>query len=179
MTDITTTAIPEHAAGPRPRPGANWYALYTQPRAEKRVKEKLDLSGVESYLPLHRTPRVWSDRVKMVDLPLFNSYIFVKCRESEILRMNSVNGVVKIVFYDGKPAKISQQEIDAIQTFISEASGRVLCQGDEVEILTGSLKHRSGEIIKIKKKYILLHIPQLRATVCVNTESVAPLKRLK
>lgn len=157
----------------------NWYALYTQPRAEKRVKEKLEMNGVECYLPLHRSPRVWSDRVKMVDIPLFNSYIFVKCKDADILQMNRISGVVRTVFYDGKPAKIRQDEIDAIRLFIEEASGKTLCKGDEVEILTGSMKRRSGKIIKIKKKYIMLHIQQLMATVCVNTESVAPLNRVK
>ena len=176
---MTTATILKSPIGPYLKSESNWYALYTQPRAEKRVKEKLDQNGVECYLPLHRSPRVWSDRVKMVDLPLFNSYIFVKCRETEILQMNKINGVVRVVFYDGKPAKISQKEIDAIQMFINEAAGKTLCKGDEVEILTGSMKNRSGKIIKIKKKYIVLHIQQLMATVCVNTESVAPLKRVK
>lgn len=157
----------------------NWYALYTKPRSEKRVKEKLESNGWECYLPLHRSPRVWSDRVKVVDMPLFNSYIFVKCKESEILSSIRVNGVVRVVFYDGKPAVIRQKEVDAIKMFIEEAEGKVLCTGDEVEILTGSMKNKSGKIMKIKKKYLVLHIEQLAATICVNTESVAPLDRVK
>ncbi|MDR0574919.1 MAG: UpxY family transcription antiterminator [Tannerella sp.] len=157
----------------------NWYVLYTTPRAEKRVKEKLEWNGVECYLPLHRSPRVWSDRVKLVDIPLFNSYIFVKCREAEILSLLRINGVVRVIFYDGKPAVIRQAEVDAIRMFIKEAEGKVLCAGDEVEILTGSMKNKSGKIIKIKKKYILLRIEQLAATVCVNVESVALLGRIR
>ncbi|MDR1115586.1 MAG: UpxY family transcription antiterminator [Tannerella sp.] len=157
----------------------NWYALYTSPRAEKRVKENLEQNGFECYLPLHRSPRVWSDRVKMVDMPLFNSYIFVKCKEHEIFLANRIRGVARVVFYDGKPARISQKEIDAIKIFIREAAGKVLCEGDEVEILTGMMKNVSGKITKIKKKYIVLHIKQLMATVCVNTENVAPLNRIK
>ncbi|MDR0395147.1 MAG: UpxY family transcription antiterminator [Tannerella sp.] len=157
----------------------NWYALYTKPRAEKRVDEKLKTRGIESYLPLHRSPRVWSDRVKIVDIPLFNSYIFVRCRKSEILYMNKICGVARIVFYDGKPAIIRQNEIDSIKTFIKKASGKALCKGDEVEILTGSMKNISGKIVRIKKKYLLLHIQQLMATVCVDMENVAPTNRIK
>lgn len=59
----------------------NWYVLYTFPRAEKQVKERLEREGIDCWLPLHRSPRVWSDRVKLVDVPLFNSYIFVHCAE--------------------------------------------------------------------------------------------------
>ena len=155
-----------------------WYALYTKPRFEKRVKEKLELNGFDCYLPLHRTPRVWSDRVKIVDMPLFSSYIFVKCREYEILPLIRITGIVRVVFYDGRPAVIRQQELDSIQKFIELAEGKVLCTGDEVEILTGSLKSRSGKIVTIKKKYLILSIEQLTATVCVNTDYVAPIKRL-
>ena len=156
----------------------NWYILYTLPRFEKRVKERLESNGVVCYLPLHRCPRVWSDRVKMVDIPLFSSYIFVRCKSHEIMPLIHVNGVVRVVFYDGHPAIVRQLEIDAIRQFIEAAKEKVLCTGDEVEILTGSMKKKCGKIVKIKKKYLLLHIEQLTATVCVNIASVAPLNRL-
>lgn len=154
----------------------NWYILYTLPRFEKRVKERLDSNGVTCYLPLHRCPRVWSDRIKMVDIPLFNSYIFVKCKAYEIMPLIHVNGVIRVVYYDGKPAIVRQTEIDAIMQFIEEAKEKVLCTGDEVKILTGSMKKKYGKIVKIKKKYLILHIEQLAASVCVNTENVAPVK---
>ena len=48
-----------------------WYVLYTTARAEKHVELKLQAEGVETYLPLHKCPRKWSDRVKMVEMPLF------------------------------------------------------------------------------------------------------------
>ena len=154
----------------------NWYVLYTAPRAEKRIKEKLDACEVECYLPLHRCPKVWSDRVKMVDIPLFNSYIFVKCNAYEILPLLRIRGVAKVIFYNGRPAVIRQVEIDAIRQFIDHAKEKVLCTGDEVEILAGLMKKKVGKIVKIRKKFLLLHIEQLAATVCVNTESVAPIK---
>ena len=153
--------------------------LYTAPRAEKCVKDRLESDGVECYLPLHRCPRVWSDRVKMIDVPLFTSYIFVKCNAHEVFSLIHIIGFVKIVFYNGQPAVIQQSEINAIKQFIEEAKEKVLCTGDDVEILTGSMKKKFGKIVKIKKKYVMLHIEQLAATVCVNTESIAPLNRLK
>ena len=156
-----------------------WYVLYTKPRFEKRVKEKLEFGGHECYLPLHRSPRIWLDRVKIVDIPLFSSYIFVKSNESEIRSLLHIDGIVKIVFYDKKPAIIRQQEIDAIQMFIEAAEGKMLCTGDEVEILAGTMKSKRGKVIKIKKKYLMLHVEQLSAIVCVNTESVASIKRIR
>ena len=157
----------------------NWFILYTMPRFEKRVKERLEWNGVECYLPLHRCPRVWSDRVKMVDIPLFSSYIFVRCKAHEVMSLVQIFGVVKVVFYNEKPAIVRQSEIDAIKQFIEEAGEKELCTGDEVEILTGSMKKKYGKIVRIKKKYLILHIEQLAASVCVNIGSVALLNRLR
>ena len=145
-----------------------WYVLYTSPRAEKKVKTRLDEMGVENYLPLHRSPSVWSDRVKIIDKPLFNSYVFIRCKEYELRSLLQVYGVTRIVYYMGKPAIIRQKEIDAIQLFLEEAAEHSLCEGEDVEILNGALKNISGKIRKIKKNYLLLFIEQLGVTVAVN-----------
>ena len=55
-----------------------WHVIYTAPRAEKKVNERLESQGVETYLPLQKTLRQWSDRKKKVSIPLFNSYVFVR-----------------------------------------------------------------------------------------------------
>lgn len=157
----------------------NWNVLYTAPRAEKQVKERLAALGVECFLPLHRTPRVWSDRVKIVEVPLFNSYIFVRCTDSVLRELIQVYGVSRIVFYNGKPAIVRQKEIDAIHEFLEKAAEHALCQGEEVEILTGAMKHVSGKVKKIKKNHLLLYLEQLGATVCVKLDEVARVNRLK
>ncbi|MDH6305854.1 transcription antitermination factor NusG [Parabacteroides sp. PF5-5] len=157
----------------------NWYVLYTSARAEKQVKERIMAKGYECWLPLHQARRVWSDRVKVVEVPLFNSYIFVKCQEHEIRDMIKIYGVSRIVFYNGKPAVIRQKEIDAIKEFLEQAANRTLMVGEEVEILTGAMKHVSGKVKKIKKKYLLLYLEQMGVSVSVSLEDVAPVKRLK
>jgi transcription antitermination factor NusG len=176
QTDLKQTDFLQPVLKPN---NEKWFAIYTVPRGEKKVVENLRLKGLESYLPLHSSPRVWSDRIKIVDVPLFTSYVFVKCNESAIYSLNFLRGVVKVVFYDGKPAVIRQTEIDAIKEFLEVASGKTLCTGDEVEILSGTMKNISGRIIEIKKKYIMLRIKQLAATVCVEKDNIAPLKRIK
>lgn len=158
---------------------ANWYVLYTAARAEKQVKERLEARNIECWLPLHRTPRVWSDRVKMVDMPLFTSYIFVRCTDSVLRTLLQVYGVSRIVYYNGKPAIVRQKEIDAIQAFLEQAAERPLCTGEEVEILCGAMKNVSGKVKKIKKNHLLLYLEQLGATVCVKLENVARIDRIK
>lgn len=155
-----------------------WYVLYTAPRAEKQVVERLTMAGITSWLPLHRSPRVWSDRVKIVDIPLFSSYVFVNCKEHELRNLLNIYGVVRTVYYDGKPAVVRQKEIDGIRQFLEEAACHELCLGEEVEILCGAMKHVSGKVAKIKKTHLVLFIEQLGATVCVNLNDVAKTKRL-
>lgn len=157
----------------------NWYVLYISPRAEKKVKTRLDEQGVENYLPLHRSPSVWSDRIKMVDKPLFNSYIFVRCKEYELRPLLLVYGVVRIVYYNGKPAVVRQKDIDAICQFLEEVAEHPLCEGDEVEILTGALKNISGKVRKIQRNYLLLFIEQLGTSVAVNLSRVARVNRIR
>ncbi len=157
----------------------DWNVLYTAPRAEKQVKERIDALGVECFLPLHRTPRVWSDRIKIVEVPLFNSYVFVRCTDEVLRSLLKVYGVSRIVYYDSKPAIVRQKEIEVIQDFLVQAANRVLCPGDEVEILVGAMKHVSGKIKRIKKKHLLLYLEQLGATVCVKLDEVAHVNRMK
>lgn len=157
----------------------SWYVLYTAPRAEKQVKDRIDALGVECWLPLHRSPRVWSDRIKMVDIPLFTSYVFVKCTDPKLRELTRVYGVSKIVYFNGKPALVRQKEIDAIKDFLEQASTHPLCPGEEVEILCGAMKNVSGKVKKIKKNHLVLYLEQLGATVCVKLGEVARLDRLK
>jgi transcription antitermination factor NusG len=156
-----------------------WYALYTQPRAEKKVNERLHPLVEECYLPLHKAPSVWSDRVKIIDKPLFSSYIFVRCHENELYPLLRISGVARIVFYCGKPAVIRPKEIAEIKLFLEKAANRKLCVGDEVEILNGSFKHVSGKIKEVKKKILSLTIEQIGITVRVDLANVAHIDRIK
>jgi transcription antitermination factor NusG len=56
----------------------HWYAIYTNPRWEKKVDKLLTEAGIESYCPLNTVMRKWSDRMKKVEEPLFKSYVFVQ-----------------------------------------------------------------------------------------------------
>lgn len=179
FTDFLYVCLPKKRKSMADVKQNNWYVLYTAPRAEKQVQSRVDALGVECWLPLHRSPRVWSDRVKIVDMPLYRSYLFVRCSEMELRNLLHVYGVSRIVYYDGKPAVVRQREIDAIKLFLEQAANRALCPGEEVEILCGAMKHVSGKVRKIKKNHLVLYLEQLGATVCVKLDRVAPVDRLK
>src|SRR5690349_19542129 len=97
-----------------------WYAVYTKPRWEKKVYQLLQEKGVETYCPLNKVHRKWSDRMKIVEEPLFKSYVFVKVKEEDKTPVRMVSGVVNFVYWLGKPAIIKDKEIETIKKFLDE-----------------------------------------------------------
>jgi len=154
-----------------------WYAVYTNPRAEKQVAERLDEDGVEVFLPMQKTYRIWSDRKKLVLRPLLSSYVFVKVATPAFHKVYQVQGIVRFVSFEGRPASIPQKQIDNLRLLINsdaeiEVSSENFARGDNVEVMTGSLVGLTGELIKIGRtnrvivridrldKNLILKIPQ-------------------
>lgn len=156
----------------------NWYLLYTASRAEKQVEQRLKSEGIEVFLPVHLTPRIWSDRVKLVEVPLFHSYIFMKTIDEVLRSLVKVNGVSRIVYYNGSPAIVRQSEIDNIITFLEKAKG-LECEfivKEEVEIMTGPMKSKIGKIKKISGQRLTLTLDQIGVTVTIKTDQVARIR---
>ena len=97
-----------------------WYAIYTRPRWEKKVNRLLSEKGFESYCPLNKVRRKWSDRYKLIEEPLFKSYVFVKIEDAERTPIRMTSGVINFVYGDGKPAVIREREIQNIKKFLDE-----------------------------------------------------------
>jgi transcription antitermination factor NusG len=133
---------------------SKWYAVYTHPRAEKQVYERLVEAEIETFLPMQKTYRIWSDRKKLVERPLISSYIFVKTNNHNFPKVYKTQGVVKFVTFEGVPASIPQNQIDILRLLINsnadiEVSSGKLSQGDNVEVINGALTGLTGELIKI------------------------------
>lgn len=131
-----------------------WYAIYTKPRAEKQVHQRLSEAGVECFLPLQKTYRQWSDRKKLIEKPLLSSYVFVKTRPKIFPVVYNVNGVVRFVSFEGHPVAIPQKQIDNLRLLINsdaeiEVSTERFAQGDSVEVVSGALIGLTGELIKM------------------------------
>lgn len=153
-----------------------WYVLYTMSHAEKQVELRLKKRSVETFLPLHLSPRRWSDRIKLVEMPIFPSYIFVKTTDNDLRSLLTIPGVSKIVFYNGTPAELKETEVAGIKSFLEKARANevVFHANDDVLIACGPLKDIGGIIKRVTKKQIILHLEQLGITV-----SVAPNQILK
>ncbi len=164
-----------------------WFAIYVRARWEKQISKLFDQAGIEHYLPLYKTIRIWSDRKKSVVVPLFPSYLFVKITKHEQYKVMSTPGVVKIIKFEGVPVVIPEHQIDSIKLLLSkdvdiEAPQINPRPGDELEINKGSLKGLKGELVEYRgkkkiairldaiDKSIIIHIPLSYASIAKNNE---------
>jgi transcription antitermination factor NusG len=139
-------------------PEKKWYAIYTRPRWEKKVAERLDEKRIENYLPLIKTLKLWSDRKKWVQEPLFRSYIFVHINEAEYLSSLQTPGVVKYVTFEKKRVSIPPVQIEAIRQFIESGDDLLshspeMHVGDKVAVARGPLKGLEGTLVEFHQKH--------------------------
>jgi transcription antitermination factor NusG len=144
----------------------NWYAVYTKPRWEKKVNSLMMATGMDSYCPLNRVRKKWSDRVKWVEEPLFKSYVFVRVPDKELSNVRLVNGVVNFVYWLGKPAMVRDQEIEAIRNFLNEydevAVIPVSLQTDsQVTIRRGAFMNKKAVVVKVLKNKVQVVIESI------------------
>jgi transcriptional antiterminator RfaH len=160
-----------------------WYAIYTNPRAEKLVYARLLEIGVETFLPLQKTIRQWSDRKKLVEKPLLSSYVFVKVIPKEFPAVYKTIGVVKFISFEGHPVAIPQNQIDNLKLLINsdaeiEVTSDKLAKGDNVKVVTGSLIGLTGELVSFGgKKRVVVRIDKLDQNIVV-TIPVTFLKKI-
>jgi transcriptional antiterminator RfaH len=140
----------------------NWHALYVASRQEKKVFEKLQKKNIEAYLPIVKTMKQWSDRKKMVEVPLLNGYVFVKIDATQNDKTLQTAGVVNFVRAEGKIAKVREVEIERLQQLIElgyqmETNGikHSYKAGGKIKITSGALKNIEGFIVENKEgRYI-------------------------
>lgn len=143
-----------------------WLAVYTRPRWEKKVNQLLIEKGLESYCPLNKVRRKWSDRVKIVEEPLFKSYVFVKVSDDDRTAVRMTNGAINFVYWDGKPAVIKEKEIIAIKRFLNEYENVEAIPSDlkinqRVRITNGTLMDQEGKVLDIRHKTARVAIDSL------------------
>jgi transcription antitermination factor NusG len=139
-----------------------WYAVYTRSRAEKKTFESLVNEGVEAYIPLYKTLRQWSDRKKMVTLPLIPSYVFVKIFEKDYRKVLATDGAVAFIKFEGQMVAIPDRQIEDMRRLVDSGSEikaitEHVEKGDVVRIASGPLRGTEGEIIEMqgKQKFVL------------------------
>jgi len=151
-----------------------WYALYTKPRWEKKVDSILLRKGIESWCPLQKIERQWSDRKKIIEDPLFKSYVFVHIAEEERLTVLQTDGVLNFVHYLNRPAIIRDDEIMLIKSFLSEKEAFISVQSlqsfrenDKVVVKKGVFMDQEGTVIRLGSKKIYVKLESLQQLMIV------------
>jgi len=153
---------------------SNWFVMYTAPRAEKKVAQRLEEQGIEIYLPMIEEVRQWSDRKKKVQRALFSGYLFVKIRKDRLWEALQVNGAVKFVNFSGEHATVQQKELDTIRRIIEtgvsvEVNTDPIEKGERVKILGGALEGFEGECVKKSNQdYFIIRIPSINQNMLIN-----------
>jgi transcription antitermination factor NusG len=151
----------------------NWYVIYTKSRYEKAVADKLNLLGIEVYCPLLKRKKLWSDRWKWVEEPLFRSYCFVSLEENDKDLVFLVPGVVRYVYYCGQPATIREREMNLLKKWLNEYDHDSLEAGnlnvnDKIRIRSGVLLDKEAKVLVSKGNYALLLLEDLGLQVKVD-----------
>lgn len=134
-----------------------WYAVYTKHQHEKAACELLSGKGFEVFLPLYRAEHRWKDRIKVVSLPVFPSYLFVRTdfeRKPEVLQ---TPGVFWLVESGGRPCEVPNSEIEAVRKITqsptkAEPHPYLKC-GDYVRVRKGALAGVAGVLVRVKNRY--------------------------
>ena len=153
----------------------NWYALVCKSRAEKKVFARLSAAGNEVFLPLVVELKQWSDRVKKVEKPLVPSYVFVNTKAKNLNTYLEDIGVVRIFKFLGKPAVITQKEIDVLKILVQEEVAPALlnCEkltkGTPVQIIKGPFKGIAAQCLQYQGKYrIVIETKALGVAIALN-----------
>lgn len=155
----------------------NWYVVYTKPKWEKKVAERLNEIGVTAYCPLVSQISQWSDRKKTIQVPLFNSYIFVQIEEKERNRVFEAAGAVRYLFWLGKPATVRDSEIEAIQNWLSAPATYEITldkwkKGDKITLESGPFVSQSAIIQDVSQNHYILILESMGCLLRINKKEI-------
>jgi transcription elongation factor/antiterminator RfaH len=159
-----------------------WYALYTRPRHERQVHDELLGHRIETFLPLYKVRRRWSDRYKTVEEPLFKNYLFVNLSMERYYDTLRPYGAVSFVTCDGRPAEIPAHEVEAIRVLVESElpfnPHPYLKAGRKVRVTTGPLEGCEGVLLRKKglaRLVLSVHLLQQSVIAEVDAASVEPM----
>ena len=142
-----------------------WYVLYTKPQFEIRASKALNSIGIKAYCPTYNKIVQYSDRKKKVEKPLLPSYVLVYISESDRQKVFNIPGVVRYVFWLGKPAEVRDQEIETMKSSLSgiiqSISVKQLKKGMNYRISDGPFKGNKGKVVANSKHKIKLQLAGL------------------
>jgi transcription antitermination factor NusG len=161
-----------------------WFALSVRPRHEKTVAMYLEGKGYDQYLPLYRSRRAWSDRVKALDLPLFGGYVFSRFDPLHRLPIITIPGVLSVVSFGQGPQPVDATELDAIRRIaesgVPAEPWPFLRVGQRVRVERGSLAGLEGILLRMRSQCrVVVSVSLLQRSVAaeIGRDCISPILR--
>ncbi len=167
-SDITRNVLTDSGA-------FSWFALQVRSRYENIVSTLLQNKGYESFLPMYRCRRRWSDRIKEIELPLFPGYLFCRFNPQNRLPILTTPRLISIVGIAKDPTPIEETEITALRTLVNADLPRqpwpYLQVGQRVRIECGALYGLEGVLLQFRGRHrIVLSVALLQRSVAVEID---------
>ena len=142
----------------------SWHVIYTKPRAEKKVEERLNDFGISAYCPVKQEIKQWSDRKKKILVPVLPSMVLVNIDEKERNKVFDIPGVVRYMFWLGKHAVVKEEEVDLLRTLLTQnnivsQTTEALKVGEKIDV--PGFENQSGIIKKISTNKIWVVLKNL------------------
>ena len=167
--------LSKHGQHKQEEPSKSWYVLYTKPRHEKKLAERLHSEGWTVYCPLKKTTKQWSDRKKVVEEALFPSFIFIQCEQAERDQVFSHASAIRYLYWLRKPAIIREDEIQSIKQWMGEVNHEDITiesipLGSRVRLSGGPLMGETGTVKELRGTQATIVLEQLGIQVRINAE---------
>ena len=142
-----------------------WFVVYTRPQQELKVAEQLSAMGITNYCPTITLLKQYSDRKKKVNKPLLFSYVMVELEENQRNKVFSCSGIVRYLFYLGRPAVVPTFEIHLMQNHLNGVYNDIevttLSVGDSHTITQGPFSGVSGKVVETNNTKVKLELASL------------------
>ena len=150
-----------------------WFAIKTKAKNEFKARDFFSSFDIESYVPFFKTKRVWSDRIKKINVPAMPGYAFFKINKLDYNLIN-LNPYTKNIVRDttGMPAVITENEICVLKNYLNgtiDDDGFFNYKiGEKVKIVSGPMIYKNGVVEKINNKTVTITLKSLNIKVVIN-----------
>jgi transcriptional antiterminator NusG len=155
-----------------------WYAVCVRSQHEKRVADALTSKGYDCLLPSYRERRKWSDRTKVLELPLFPGYVFSRFDIDVRLPILRTPGVLAVAGLGKIPQPLDPHEVEQIRRVAAVGYPAqpwpFLKIGQRVRITAGPLTGVEGFLVQRRgETRVVLSVSVLEKAISVQVESDA------
>ena len=152
-----------------------WFVVYTRPQQELKVASQLSTMGITNYCPTITLVKQYSDRKKKVTKPLLSSYVMVELEDNERQKIFDCSGIVRYLFFLGKPAVVPAFEIDLMQDHLNGVYNDIkvttLSVGDSHTIAEGLFSGVLGKVVETDNTKVKLELASLGMRITLRKQA--------